>query len=158
MMNKEIEKENTGHSALYECLKNLSAAQFKVFYAALVHYWARYKFFISKQNFLNLWCEFNLLCHEFDESFPDPFDDHEAVKDFCHFHPYYFIDRLPLDLVAKLIAEHVDDRVDVLADFAKHLLEADMRAAYTYMNDALGLAESVDALVSETETHIKFFY
>jgi hypothetical protein len=149
--------ETISKQTLYEHLNKLTAKQFKAFYTALVHYWARYKFFISKQNFLNLWCEFNLLCHEFDEGFPDPFDDHEAVKDFCHFHPYYFIDRLPLDLIAKLIVEHVDDRVDVLADFAKHLLEADMRAAYTYMNDALGLAESVDALVSETETHIKFF-
>ena len=92
-----------------------------------------------------------------DKCFPDQYDDHEAIKDFCHFHPYYFIDRLPLDLVAKLIAEHVDDRIDILANFAKILSEADMYAAYAYLNDALGLAESVDYLVSETETHIKFF-
>ena len=148
----DVSKQN-----LFEYLCKLTAKQMKVFYAALVHYWAQQKFFISRQNFYNLWCEFNFLCHELDESFPDPYDDHEAMKDFCHFHPYYFIDRLPLDLVAKLIAEYVDDRVDVLADFAKLLLEADMHAAYSYINDALGLAESVDYLISETETHIKFF-
>lgn len=156
-MIKEIKKQNTGHSTLYECLSNLNAAQFKVFYAAFVHYWVNHKFFISKQNFYNLWCEFNLLCHELDDSFPDQYDDHEAIKEFCHFHPYYFIDRLPLDLVAKLFAEHVDDRVDILTNFAKTLSEADMCAAYTYMNDMLGLAESIDYLISETQTHIKFF-
>ena len=143
---------------LYAYLCKLSAKQFKVFNAAFVHYFVNHRFFISKQNFFNLWCELNLLCHELDESFPDQYDDYEAIKDYCHFHPYYFIDRLPLDLVAKLFTEHVDDRVDVLADFAKLLLETDMRAAYTYMNDALGLSESIDALVSETEIHIKFFY
>jgi hypothetical protein len=148
------EFDNTSKQALFTYLSKLTAKQFKVFYAAFVHYWVNHKFFISKQNFYNLWCEFNLLCHEMDESFPDQYDDHAIVKDFCYFHPYYFIDRLPLDLVAKLFAEHVDDRVDVLADFAKILLETDMHAAYTYMNDALGLAESVDYLVSETETHI----
>ena len=149
--------DDTSRQMLFEYLSKLSAKQFKVFYAALVHYWAQNKFFISKQNFYNLWCEFNLLCHEMDESFPDQYDDHEAIKDFCHFHPYYFIDRLPLELVAKLIAEHVDDRVDVLSNFAKILSEADMHAAYTYMNDALGLSESISYLVSETETHIRFF-
>ena len=155
-MNTEF--DNSSKQALFTYLSKLPVKRFKAFYAALVHYWVNHKFFISRQSFYNLWCEFNLLCHEMDESFPDQYDDHEAIKDYCHFHPYYFIDRLPLDLVAKLFAEHVDDRVDVLADFAKLLLEADMYAAYRYMNDALGLAESIDALVSETETHIKFFY
>ena len=156
-MNKETENQSTGHPALYERLSKLTAAQFKAFYAAVVHYWVNHKFFITKQNFYNLWCEFNLLCHEMDESFPDPYDDHEAVKEFCHYHPYYFIDRLPLDLVAKLFAEHIDDRIDILTEFAKTLYEADMRAAYSYINDALGLSESIDYLVSETKTHIKFF-
>ena len=80
---------------LQKQLSKLNITQFKMFYAAFVHYWVNYKFFISKQNFYNLWCELNLLCHEMDESFPDQYDDREAVKDFCHFHPYYFIDRLP---------------------------------------------------------------
>ena len=158
LMNKEIENENAGHLALYECLSNLSAAQFKAFYAAFVHYRVHHQCFISKQNLFNLWCELNKLCHELDESFPDQYDDHKALKDFCHFHPYYFIDCLPLEFVAKLFAQYVDDRINLLTNFAKILYEADMRAAYTYMNDALELNESIDDLVSETEIHIKFFY
>ena len=31
------------------------------------------------------------------------------------------------------------------------------KTIYAYINDALSLAESIDSLVSETETHIKFF-
>lgn len=151
-------QSENNRQALYEYLSKLTAKQFKAFYAALVHYWTMDNFFITDQNFRNLWCEFNFHCHEMDESFPDRYDDFELLKDFCHFHPYYFIDRLPLEMVAKLIAEHVDNRIDILANFAKILSEADMRAAYTYMNDALGLAETIDYLVSETETHIKFFY
>ena len=147
----------TKRTTLQEYLGKLDTDQLKAFYAALVHYWAKYKFFISKQNFYNLWCEFNLACHELDESFPDQYDDREAVKEFCHYHPYYFVDRLPLNLVAKLFADHVDDRVDILATFVKTISEADIRTAYTYINEALGLSESIDYLVSETETHIKFF-
>ena len=153
----KVEFDNINKETLYQQLNKLTATQFKVFYTALVHYFINHKFFISKQNFFNLWCELNLLCHELDESFPDQFDDHEAMKDFCHFHPYYFIDRLPLNLIACLFAEHITERVDVLISYVKLLLDVDTRAAYTYMNDALGLAESIDYLVTETETHIKFF-
>jgi hypothetical protein len=152
-----IELDNS-KQILRERLSKLTIAQFKVFYAAFVHYRVHHQCFICKQNLFNLWCELNLLCHELDESFPDQYDDHEALRDFCHFHPYYFIDRLPLDLVAKLFAQYVDDRIDMLTNFVKILYEADMRAAYTYLNDTLKLNESVDDLVSETETHIKFFY
>ena len=154
-MRDNLEAKRT---TLQKHLSKLDTHQLKAFYAALVHYWVNHKYFISKQNFFDLWCEFNFLCHEADESFPDPYDDHEAIKDFCHFHPYYFIDRLPLDLVAELFANYVDDRIDILSNFAETLSSADMRAAYTYINEALGLSESIDNLVSETETHIKFFY
>ena len=153
-MRDNLEAKRT---TLQKHLSKLDTHQLKAFYAALVHYWVNHKYFISKQNFFDLWCEFNFLCHEADESFPDPYDDHKAIKDFCHFHPYYFIDRLPLELVAELFANYVDDRIDILTEFAKTLSEADMRAAYSYLNDALGLSESIDDLVSETETHIKFF-
>ena len=156
-MTTESNPKRTHNLALFEYLSKLTAEQFKMFFAALVHYWAKYKFFIGKQNFYNLWCELNLLCHEVDESFPDQYDDREAVKDFCHYHPYYFIDQLPLELVAELFADHIDNRVDILTNFVKLLVEADMRTAYAYLNDALGLAESIDALTSETEKHIKFF-
>ena len=145
------------HTALKENLRKLDADQFKAFYAALVHYWVNHKFFISKQNFFNLWCEFNLLCHQMDESFPDQYDDYEAVKSFCHYHPYYFIDRLPLEAVAGLLSNYVDDRVEILIEFVNLLYESNLYSAYTYMNEALGLSESIDCLVSETQSHIKFF-
>ena len=123
-MTTESKLKSTHNLALLEYLCELTAEQFKAFYAALVHYWVNHRFFISKQNFYGLWCELNLLCHEMDESFPNQYDDREAVKEFCHYHPYYFIDRLPLELVAKLFAEHVDDRIDILTEFAKTLSEA----------------------------------
>ena len=31
-----------------------------------------------------------------DESFPDQYDDHKLVKDFCIAHPFYFVDILSL--------------------------------------------------------------
>ena len=154
----KTKSDSDSKQALLKHLSKLTAHQFKAFYAAFVHYLVHHECFISKQNLFNLWCELNLLCHELDESFPEQYDDHEALKDFCHFHPYYFIDRLPLDLVAKLFAQYVDDRINVLTNFAKILYDADMRAAYTYINDALELNESIDELVSETEIHVKFFY
>ena len=150
--------DSNSKQALLKHLSKLTIQQFKIFYAAFVHYRVHHECFISKQNLFNLWCELNLLCHELDESFPDQYDDHEAIKDYCHFHPYYFIDRLPLELVAKLFTQYIDDRINVLTNFAKILYDADMRAAYTYMNDALELNESIDELVSETEIHVKFFY
>ena len=156
-MNNRRKPRYIERSRLYEYLSMLTAAQFKIFYTAFVHYWGSQKGFISNQNFFNLWCELNQLCYELDESFPDQFDDYEEMKIYCHFHPYYFIDRLPLDLVAGLFADHVDNHFEILTTFVKTLIEADMYAAYTYMNEALGLTESVDELVSQTQTHIEFF-
>lgn len=156
-MQNKINSTKHINAALYDQLSKLSPTQFKTFYAALVHYWVNHKFFISKQNFFNLWCELNLLCHEFDDSFPNQYEDYDAVKSFCHYHPYYFIDRIPLDLIAGLFANHLDDHIDILTDFANLLSSEDMRQAYSYINDALGLSESIDDLVSETQTHVKFF-
>ncbi len=65
-----------------------------------------YDDFISNQNLFDFWCEANYLCHELDESFPDNYDDHEAMKSFWKQHPYYFIDRLPINLVAQLLSKH----------------------------------------------------
>ena len=84
MYNKVIRRK------LKDRLLKLDSRQLKMFYGILVHYWVKYKFFISSQNFLNLWCELNKLCYEVDESFPDPYDDHELLKSFCQAHPYYF--------------------------------------------------------------------
>ena len=156
-MNKEPKFKSTINRTLYENLSKLSANQFKIFYTAFVHYFVDYKFFITQPNCFNLWCELNLLCHELDESFPDPYDDYKAMRSFCHYHPYYFLDRIPLALVAGLFAEHINDRVDILFNFVKLLSEADIYAAYTYINDALSLTESVDDLVSQTQIHIEFF-
>ena len=64
---------------------------------------------------------------------------------------------MPLDLVAKLFAEYVDERIDVLINVAKLLHEADLQAAYTYANDALGLKEDIDTLTSEAQEHLKMF-
>ena len=153
----KAEFDNINKMTLYQQLNKLTVTQFKVIYTALVHYFINHKFFITKQNFFNLRCELNTLCHELDESFPDQYDDHEAVKDFCHLHPYYFIDRLPLALVAKLFAEHVDDHIDVLTNLAKTLFESGIAAAYTYVNEALGLEESIAILVAEALDHVKLF-
>ncbi|MBQ8756844.1 MAG: hypothetical protein IJZ48_01175 [Oscillospiraceae bacterium] len=156
-MNKEPKFKSTINRTLYENLSKLTTTQFKIFYAAFVHYFVDYKFFITQLNYFNLWCELNLLCHELDESFPDPYDDYEAMRSFCHYHPYYFLDRIPLELVAGLFAEHMNDRVNVLSHFTKLLSETDLYTAYGYMNDALGLTEPVEELVSETQIHIEFF-
>lgn len=117
----------------------------------------KYKYFISKQNLFNLRCELNQLCYEFDESFPNQYEDHKLIKSFFLAHPYYYIDVLPINLIAKLFAEYVDDHIDILASVAKTIYEIDIRAAYTYANDALGLNESVEKIVSEAQDHIKQF-
>ena len=136
-------------------LIKLNKDQLKMFFGMLVHYWVKYKFFISKQNFLNLWCELNYRCHEIDESFPDPYDDHKLVKSFCQAHPYYFIDMLTPELVINLFCQHFDDRLDVLAIIAHKLGVDGLRAAYEYSNETLGLSENVDELVSDGEEHIR---
>ena len=156
-MNKELNFNSTSNRSLYQSLSKLTITQFKIFYTAFVHYLVNYKFFISKQNYHNLWCELNLLCHELDESFPDQYNDYEAMKSFCHYHPYYFLDRIPLNLVAVLFAKHMDNRVDILVNFARILSVEGTRAAYAYINKSLGLAESADALATETQIHVEFF-
>ena len=84
---------------LKESLLRLDKKQMKLFYGMLVHYWVKYKFFMSKQSFFNLWCELNELCHKFDEGFPEPLGDRELLKSYCISHPYYFIDILAPALV-----------------------------------------------------------
>lgn len=156
-MNIDLKFENVARRALYKHLSKLNTMQFKTFYGLLVYCWANHKYFISNQNFFNLWCELNQLCHEFDESFPNQYNDHEHIKSFCHAHPYYFIDKLPLELVAKLFSEHINDRIEILTNIAKILFEEDIYAVYTYATKTLTLKESVDTLVSETLEHIKSF-
>ena len=149
--------KNNDKLKLYSHLLKLSPDQFKVFYGAFVHYWVKYKYFISKQNLFNLRCELNQLCHKLDESFPDQYDDYELMKSFFLAQPYYYMDKLPTELMARLFSEHVDDRIDILASIVQTIYEADIYAAYTYANNALGLNEATDTLVTEAQDHIKYF-
>ena len=151
MYNKVIRRK------LKERLLKLDSRQLKMFYGILVHYWVKYKFFISSQNFLNLWCELNKICYEVDESFPDPYDDRELLKSFCQAHPYYFIDILEPGLITDLFCEYLDDRLDVLATIAGKLSTGDLRASYEYSNKALGLNEDVNELVAESLEHLKTY-
>ena len=142
-------------SNLKDELLKLDKREFKIFYCMLVHYWVKAKAFMSNQSFLTLWCELNLLCHEVDESFPDPYDDRDLIKSFCVEHPYYFIDILDLGLVKSLFGEHLDDRADILTTMINKLRTEGIRAAYEYSDESLGMQENIDSLVSETEEHLK---
>ena len=156
-MNINLKFENVARRSLCKYLSKLNPLQFKIFYSIFVHYWVSNKYFFNKQNLFNLWCELNRLCHELDESFPDEYDNKEEIASFCESHPYYFIDKLPINIIASLFADHIDDRIDILTNVAKILYETDIRAAYTYANKALGLNEPVDILVSQTQALIKRF-
>lgn len=139
---------------LKESLFRLDTHKFKLFYSILVHYWVKMKAFISAQGFMNLWCELNYLCSEVDESFPDPYDDHELLKSFCQTRPYYFIDILDPGLITGLFCEYLDDRLDVLATIADKLSTGDLWASWEYSNRVLGLSEDVDELVKESLEHL----
>ena len=150
-------KDKTARSILKENLLKLNKQQLKFFYGILVHAWASQKAFISTRSFFNLWCELNYLCAEADEGFPDPYDDHELLKSFCHTHPYYFIDILSPELIINLFCEYMDDRIDVLATIAKKLDTEGLRAAYEYSNEVLGLTDKIDESIAQAEEHVKMF-
>ena len=151
MYNKVIRRK------LKECLLNLDKRQFKLFYGMLVHYWVKKKYFISNQNFLNLWCELNELCSKVDEGFPDPYDDRELLKSYCQTHPYYFIDILDPGLITDLFCEYLDDRLNILVAIIDKLTTGDLRASYEYSNRALGLDEDVEELVKESLDHLRAY-
>ena len=138
-------------------LLKLDKRQLKLFYSVLVHYWLKNNSFISKQNFFNLWCELNELCNEVDEGFPKPHDDHQLLKSFCQAHPFYFIDILDTGLVIKLFCEHLDNKIDILANVVNKLRTDGLRAAYACCNEALAMTEDVEKLVLETEAYIGYF-
>ena len=144
-------------TTLKDNLLKLDSYQLKMFYSMLVHYFVHHQAFISKQNIFNQWCEFNYACAEADESFPDPYDDYDLLKSFCHNHLYYFIDILSPKLVINLFCEHLDSKVDVLIEVANKLSTGGLRAAYECCNKALGMNEDVDNLVLETEAYIGYF-
>ena len=144
-------------SSLKENLLKLNMHQLKLFYSMLVHYFVHHHVFISKQNFFSLWCELNYACAEVDESFPDPYDDHDLLKSFCHNHPYYFIDILGTERSADLLCQYLDDSIDILVEIADKLYTGGPGALYEYSNSALGLSENAKELVMEAEKHIKMF-
>ena len=144
-------------STLKDNLMKLNPYQLKLFYGMLVHYWAEYRYFISKQSFKNLWCELNYLCSIVDECFPDPFDDHELLRSYCHAHPYYFIDILSPEIIAELFCEYLNDRIDILVIIANKLHMEDLWAAYESSNKALGLSENIEELVAQSKEHIEIF-
>lgn len=156
-MNQKLEFEDKARLALYNNLRKLNEFQFKIFYGVFVHYLVNYKYFISKQNLFNLRCELNQLCHEFDECFPDQYDDDELMKSFFSAHPYYYMDKLPIELMAKLFSKYVDDRIDILSAIAKTIFETDICTTYTYANNALGLNEQIDIVATQAQKHIKDF-
>ena len=143
-------------SPLYEYLSKLEKTQLKAFYGMLVHYWVTQKAFISKQNFFNLWCELNVLCHEVDEGFPD-ITDHELVKSYCHEHPYYFIDILDTEQVIKLFCQYLDKDIETITVAIEKLHTGGLKAACDSINEAMGMSKDIDELVAEIEKHIKEF-
>lgn len=138
-----------------ESLTKLNAKQFKILYAIIVHCRAHNKHFISTQNFFNLWCELNVLCAEFDVSFPSPYDDHLLLKSFCKAHPYYFIDILPIELIAKLFSEHLDLHLDILLNLINLIYEEDSQTVHQYIIDKFNIDHTAEELVCDLENHIK---
>ena len=150
-------RDNGARCLLRNNLTKLSKQQLKLFYGILVHGWASRKAFISTQSFFNLWCELNYLCAAIDESFPDPYDDRELLRSYCHAHPYYFIDILSPELIINLFCEYFDDRIDILAAIAQKLDTEGFRAAYEYSNAVLNLTDDIDESIAQAEEHVKMF-
>lgn len=138
-----------------ESLAKLNTKQFKIFYAIIVRCRAHNKHFISTQNLFNLWCELNVLCSEFDESFPSSYDDHLLLKSFCKAHPYYFIDILPIELIAKLFSEYFNKNLNVLLRLIQIIYEEDLKFVCQYIVDKFSIEHTTDELVSDLEEHIK---
>lgn len=147
--------ERVVNRSLYKLLSKLDVTQFKMFYSIFVHYWTNHKHFISTQNFFNLWCELNVLCAEFNKSFPSPYDDHLLLKSFCKAHPYYFIDILPIELIAKLFSEHLDQHLDTLLNLIDIIYEANSLTAHQYIIDKFNIKHTADELFYDLEEHIK---
>ena len=141
-----------------ERLQKLNTNQLKIFYAMIVHCRAHQKSFISTQNLFNLWCELNALCHDLDPSFPNPRDDHKLLKDFCLAHPYYFIDILPHNLVAKLFSKYFDQRLETLSELIKIIHDQDIKAAHQYIITTLDITDhTLEELVADLKEHLEYY-
>lgn len=137
-----------------EALSKLNKKQFKIFYTIIIHCHANNKLFISTQNLFNLWCELNVLCAEFDESFPDQYDDHLLIKSFCITHPYYFLDILPHKLITKLFSEHLDKHLKTLLKLIQIIHKDDLKSACHYIIDKFSIDHTADELLNDLEEHI----
>ena len=65
--------------------------------------------------------------------------------------------KLPIELMAKLFAEHTDDRIDILASIARTVFKTDTHGVYSYANHILGLNEQIDTLAAQAQKHIEDF-
>lgn len=148
---------STTYNLLYNSLNKLDITQFKALYRILTYYWTHYKYFISEQNFLALWCNLNTHCRHLDKDFPAPKRGSKKLTKFCIEHPYYFIDRLPLSLVAKLFSNYLDDRIEIFIGLANTLRKSNILSAYSYANTALGLNDPINELAIQAEESIKSY-
>ena len=154
-MNQTNRTKSDLQNLLKDPLVKLNSKQFKMLYAIIVHCRAHNKHFISTQNLFNLWCELNTLCAEFDESFPSPYDDHLLIKSFCSAHPYYFIDILPLDLIADLFSKYLDLHLEMFLNLIQFIYEQDYKTAHQYIIDKFNIDHTADELFYDLENHIK---
>ncbi len=150
--------KNKFQPIIKERLQTLDTHQLKIFYAIIVHCRAHQKSFISAPNLFNLWCELNTLCHDLDPSFPNPYNDHKLLKDFCQAHPYYFIDILPHNLIAKLFSEYFDQRLETLSQLIQIIHEQDIKAAHQYIITTLDITDhTVEELVADLKEHLQYY-
>ena len=154
-MNQTNRTKSDLQNLLKDPLVKLNSKQFKMLYAIIVHCRAHNKHFISTQNLFNLWCELNTLCAEFDESFPSPYDDHLLIKSFCSAHPYYFIDILPLDLIADLFSKYLDLHLETFLNLIQFIYEQDYKTVHQYIIDKFNIDHTAEELVCDLENHIK---
>ena len=142
---------------LAKALEELDIKQLKTLYAIIAHYWVNHQCFAGKQNFFHLWCEANRLCHEVDESFPDPYDDYKSLRSFCLGNPYYFIDILGPTLSKRLLCRFLDRQLDVLIMAVQKLKNEDVRAVYAYASETFGLNEDVEGHAQSTIKHVEAY-
>lgn len=143
---------------LYNNLSRLNVEQLKVFYCVIVHYWSNYKYFLSPESFLELWCEANNLCARANNDFPRSMRDRQAIKHYCQVHPYYFIDLLPTRIVADLFYKYLDKQIGVLTVVTEKILTEDLTAALSIINKAFSLYEDVDEATQHVLEHVKCYH
>lgn len=148
-------KQAINESTLYEYFSQFTPTQLKTFYTILVFCRTHNKSFITMKKFFILWCELNDLCYGLDKSFPNPRIEPQRLKKYCQAHPYYFIDRLPLEQVARLFAKYCDKRRVVLVNLLQIIYKQDAKSAYQYVLDTFHLNYCADELAADLEKQLK---